>query len=82
MRKMTLERIFPAWKWLKTYSRDDLQNDTVASLIFTIMVIPQSLAYAMLAGMPAITGLYASIVPSILYSLFGTSRTLAVGPVL
>jgi SulP family sulfate permease len=81
MNKITVERIIPSWKWLKTYSLDDLQNDTAASLIFTIMVIPQSLAYAMLAGMPAITGLYASIVPSILYSLFGTSRTLAVGPV-
>ncbi|MEL0637484.1 sulfate permease [Marinomonas sp. TI.3.20] len=81
MKKMTFERIIPAWKWLKTYSLGDLQNDTAASLIFTIMVIPQSLAYAMLAGLPAITGLYASILPSILYSLFGTSRTLAVGPV-
>lgn len=81
MNKMTIERIIPAWKWLKTYSLGDLQNDTAASLIFTIMVIPQSLAYAMLAGLPAITGLYASILPSILYSIFGTSRTLAVGPV-
>ncbi|WP_133013428.1 SulP family inorganic anion transporter [Marinomonas flavescens] len=81
MNKMTVERIIPAWKWLKTYSLGDLQNDTAASLIFTIMVIPQSLAYAMLAGLPAITGLYASILPSILYSIFGTSRTLAVGPV-
>ncbi|GAB3481580.1 solute carrier family 26 protein [Marinomonas epiphytica] len=59
----------------------ELKQDTVASIVFTIMVIPQSLAYAMLAGLPAITGLYASILPSILYSLFGTSRSLAVGPV-
>lgn len=78
---MNLNKIFPALVWLKTYNRADIQNDTIASIVFTIMVIPQSLAYAMLAGLPAITGLYASILPSILYSVFGTSRTLAVGPV-
>lgn len=78
---MKLNKLLPALVWLKTYSRLDLQRDTISSIVFTIMVIPQSLAYAMLAGLPAITGLYASILPSILYSLFGTSRTLAVGPV-
>ena len=76
-----LAEYLPASVWLKTYNKTSFKNDTVASLIFTIMVIPQSLAYAMLAGLPAITGLYASILPSILYSLFGTSRSLAVGPV-
>lgn len=74
-------KYLPALTWLKHYQGADLKNDTVASIVFTIMVIPQSLAYAMLAGLPAITGLYASILPSILYSLFGTSRSLAVGPV-
>ena len=74
-------KYLPALTWLKNYQGADLKSDTVASIVFTIMVIPQSLAYAMLAGLPAITGLYASILPSILYSLFGTSRTLAVGPV-
>lgn len=78
---MKLNSFLPALAWLKTYSRFDFQHDTVSSIVFTIMVIPQSLAYAMLAGLPAVTGLYASILPSILYSLFGTSRTLAVGPV-
>ncbi|MEO9273739.1 sulfate permease [Marinomonas sp. 5E14-1] len=76
-----LAKYLPASEWLKTYNTTSFKNDTVASLIFTIMVIPQSLAYAMLVGLPAITGLYASILPSILYSLFGTSRSLAVGPV-
>jgi SulP family sulfate permease len=76
-----LAKYLPALTWLKSYQGADLKSDTVASIVFTIMVIPQSLAYAMLAGLPAITGLYASILPSILYSLFGTSRTLAVGPV-
>jgi len=74
-------KYLPALMWLKSYQSTDLKNDTIASIVFTIMVIPQSLAYAMLAGLPAITGLYASILPSILYSLFGTSRSLAVGPV-
>ena len=74
-------KYLPALTWLKSYQSVDLKNDAVASIVFTIMVIPQSLAYAMLAGLPAITGLYASILPSILYSLFGTSRSLAVGPV-
>jgi SulP family sulfate permease len=74
-------KYLPALTWLKSYQGADLKSDTVASIVFTIMVIPQSLAYAMLAGLPAITGLYASILPSILYSLFGTSRSLAVGPV-
>jgi SulP family sulfate permease len=81
MEMSKLDKYFPAMAWLKHYGRVDLQQDTVSSVVFTIMVIPQSLAYAMLAGLPAITGLYASILPSILYSLFGTSRTLAVGPV-
>ena len=76
-----LAKYLPALTWLKSYQGADLKSDTVASIVFTIMVIPQSLAYAMLAGLPAITGLYASILPSILYSLFGTSRSLAVGPV-
>ncbi|WP_369919760.1 SulP family inorganic anion transporter [Marinomonas polaris] len=76
-----LSKFLPALTWLKNYQASDLKSDTVASVVFTIMVIPQSMAYAMLAGLPAITGLYASILPSILYSFFGTSRSLAVGPV-
>ncbi|WP_246109326.1 SulP family inorganic anion transporter [Reinekea thalattae] len=78
---MKLAKLLPAAAWLQGYSKIDLQQDIISSLVFTVMVIPQSLAYAMLAGLPAVTGLYASILPSILYSLFGTSRTLAVGPV-
>ncbi len=53
----------------------------MAGLIVTVMVIPQSLAYALLAGLPAVVGLYASILPQLIYTLFGTSKTLAVGPV-
>ena len=76
-----LEKYLPAMAWIKEYSTDKLQADTMASLIATILLIPQSMGYALLAGLPAVAGLYAGIIPSILYSLFGTSRTLAVGPV-
>ncbi|MEG3117027.1 sulfate permease [Salinicola sp. 4072] len=75
-----LARYFPIISWAPYYNRHLLNEDLVASLIVTLMVIPQALAYAILAGLPAITGLYASMLPLILYSIFGTSRTLAVGP--
>ena len=58
-----------------------IANDLIASAIVVIMLVPQSLAYALLAGLPPQAGLYASIVPILLYTVFGTSRTLAVGPV-
>ncbi|KNX43390.1 putative sulfate transporter [Roseovarius tolerans] len=76
-----IARYFPPLDWGRRYSRATLTNDLVAAVIVTIMLIPQSLAYALLAGLPAQAGIYASIVPIILYSLFGTSRALAVGPV-
>jgi len=67
--------------WARTYDRQTLASDLVAAVIVTLMLIPQSLAYAQLAGLPAQVGLYASIAPLVLYALFGTSRVLAVGPV-
>ena len=78
---MTLAKYFPILKWGRDYNRTALSNDLVAALIVTIMLIPQSLAYALLAGLPPEAGLYASIVPIMLYAVFGTSRALAVGPV-
>ncbi|QIE42933.1 sulfate permease [Rhodobacteraceae bacterium SC52] len=77
----TLRRYVPILEWGRTYDRDMLTNDLVAAVIVTIMLIPQSLAYALLAGLPPEAGLYASILPIILYAIFGTSRALAVGPV-
>lgn len=71
----------PILTWGRTYSRAHLRDDLIAAIIVTIMLIPQSLAYALLAGLPPEAGLYASIVPILLYTVFGTSRTLAVGPV-
>ena len=74
-------RYFPILEWGRDYRRETLVNDLIAAAIVTIMLIPQSLAYAMLAGLPPVIGLYASILPLIAYAIFGTSRTLAVGPV-
>ena len=78
---MQLENVFPILKTTHGYSRETLSADLLAAVIVTIMLIPQSLAYSLLAGLPAEVGLYASILPLIVYALFGTSRTLAVGPV-
>jgi len=75
----------PTWlgaaQWLPHYNRETAARDSVAAVIVTIMLIPQSLAYAMLAGLPPEVGLYASILPLVVYALLGSSRTLAVGPV-
>ena len=76
-----LSRYLPILSWGKTYNQLSLTNDLVAAVIVTIMLIPQSLAYAMLAGLPPQMGLYASILPITLYAIFCTSRALAVGPV-
>mgnify|MGYP006195285915 FL=1 len=71
----------PVLEWARGYQRDTLMSDGVAALIVTIMLIPQSLAYAMLAGLPPEVGLYASVAPLLLYAVLGSSRVLAVGPV-
>ena len=71
----------PILDWGRQYNRDTLAGDLVAALIVTIMLIPQSLAYALLAGLPAEVGLYASVAPLLAYAVFGSSRVLAVGPV-
>ena len=77
----SLKKYFPIFVWAPTYNRVNLTNDLVAAVIVTIMLIPQSLAYALLAGLPPQMGLYASMLPIVLYAIFGTSRALAVGPV-
>lgn len=71
----------PVLDWGRRYDRGALVSDLVAAAIVTIMLIPQSLAYALLAGLPPEVGLYASVAPLLLYALFGSSRVLAVGPV-
>ncbi len=66
---------------LRGYNRESMLSDLIAGLVVTAMLIPQSLAYALLAGVPAEVGMYASILPLVAYAIFGTSRTLSVGPV-
>ncbi|MGP6087628.1 SulP family inorganic anion transporter [Antarctobacter jejuensis] len=77
----SVTQYLPILTWARTYDRDTATSDLVAAVIVTIMLIPQSLAYALLAGLPAEMGLYASILPLVAYAIFGTSRALAVGPV-
>jgi SulP family sulfate permease len=82
MSKMSrLSKFLPIFDWGRTYNQLTFTNDLVAAVIVTVMLIPQSLAYALLAGLPPEMGLYASILPIVLYAIFGTSRVLAVGPV-
>ena len=76
-----LRRYLPILDWGREYSRQTLTGDLIAAAIVSIMLIPQSLAYALLVGVPPQVGLYASMAPLVLYAVFGTSRALAVGPV-
>jgi SulP family sulfate permease len=72
---------FPILSWLKTYRREDFNGDLFAGIITAILLVPQGIAYAILAGLPPQFGLYASILPPLFYAVLGTSRTLSVGPV-
>lgn len=76
-----LKQLLPILAWLPNYRRDQLSGDIVAGLTTAVMLVPQGMAYALLAGLPPVVGLYASVVPLVLYAIFGTSRQLAVGPV-
>jgi SulP family sulfate permease len=79
--KMKIKQLLPFLSWLPNYKREWLSGDLSAGLTVGVMLIPQGMAYAMIAGLPPIHGLYASTIPIILYALLGTSRQLAVGPV-
>lgn len=76
-----LSRYLPALDWLRHYRQEYFAGDLMAGIVVAIMLVPQSMAYALLAGLPPQVGLYASIVPLLIYGLLGSSRTLAVGPV-
>ncbi|MDX5978560.1 SulP family inorganic anion transporter [Vreelandella alkaliphila] len=78
---MNIERWVPVVGWLRRYNRALLFKDSLAAVIVTLMLVPQALAYALLAGLPPEMGLYASMLPLVLYAIFGTSASLAVGPV-
>lgn len=76
-----LTGVLPILRWAPRYERSDLRSDVAAGLTVGAMLVPQAMAYALLAGLPPEVGLYAATVPVIVYALFGTSRQLAVGPV-
>ncbi|WP_018247335.1 SulP family inorganic anion transporter [Orenia marismortui] len=76
-----MSNLIPAVKWLKKYDLKDLKGDLSAGIIVAIMLVPQGMAYAMLAGLPPVIGLYSVTLPLMVYALFGSSRQLAVGPV-
>ncbi|WP_222982975.1 SulP family inorganic anion transporter [Flagellimonas meishanensis] len=76
-----LKRFFPFTTWIVNYNRTSLYGDLVAGATLGVMLVPQGMAYAMIAGMPPIYGLYAALVPQCVYALTGTSRQLGVGPV-
>ncbi len=71
----------PFLTWARHYNRANLTNDLIAAAVVTIMLVPQGMAYAMLAGLPPQAGLYGAMLPLLIYAAFGTSRSLAVGPV-
>jgi len=75
------KRFLPILEWLPNYNKRDFSGDLTAGLTVAVMLIPQGMAYGLLAGLPPIYGLYAGIVPLIIYAIFGTSRQLSVGPV-
>jgi SulP family sulfate permease len=73
-------KFFPIVHWIRLTTRRDLVSDITAGAIITVLLVPQGLAYAMIAGLPPVVGLYASILPAVMYAIFGTSRDLSVGP--
>ena len=76
-----MQQYFPILEWIKTYNKSLFKTDFTAGITVGVMLIPQGMAYAMIAGLPPVYGLYAALFPQIIYALMGTSRQLAVGPV-
>ncbi len=76
-----LHTFLPFLTWARHYSRTDATHDIIAATVVAIMLVPQAMAYAMLAGLPPQAGLYGAILPLLLYAAFGSSNALAVGPV-
>lgn len=76
-----LRRIFPFLSWVSSYKKEYIGGDLTAGITLGIMLIPQSMAYAMIAGLPPVYGLYAALMPQLVYAFMGTSRHLSVGPV-
>lgn len=78
---MKAGEILPSIEWVRSYKREYVKGDLIGGVTLAVMLVPQAMAYAMLAGLPPVVGLYASTVPLLVYALFGSSRHLSVGPV-
>lgn len=78
---MSLQKILPILSWMPSYKKKWLKGDIIAGLTVGVMLVPQAMAYAMIAGLPPIYGLYAAVVPPLIYFLFGSSRNISIGPV-
>ncbi|MFD2529433.1 SulP family inorganic anion transporter [Polaribacter marinaquae] len=78
---MNLKKIIPILEWLPNYNSSLFKGDLVAGITVGIILIPQGIAYALIAGLPPIYGLYCALVPQIMYAIFGSSRQVAIGPV-
>ena len=76
-----MKQYFPILNWLPNLSKKSIKNDFIAGLTVGIMLVPQGMAYALLAGLPPVFGLYAALIPQVIYAIMGTSRQLSVGPV-
>ncbi len=76
-----LKRIIPILDWLPNYKKSQLRGDVLAGITVAIILIPQGIAYALIAGLPPIYGLYAALLPQVMYAIFGSSRQVAIGPV-
>ena len=78
---MKIKKLIPILEWLPNYNTSLFKGDLVAGITVGIILIPQGIAYALIAGLPPIYGLYCALVPQVMYAIFGSSRQVAVGPV-
>ncbi|WP_408030831.1 SulP family inorganic anion transporter [Tenacibaculum xiamenense] len=76
-----IKKLIPIFSWLPNYEKEYLQNDIIAGVTVAIVLIPQGIAYALIAGLPPIYGLYSALIPQVVYAIFGSSRQVAIGPV-
>ncbi|CAL2089528.1 Sulfate permease, SulP family [Tenacibaculum sp. 190524A02b] len=76
-----VKKLIPILEWLPSYQKSQLQGDVIAGITVAIVLIPQGIAYALIAGLPPIYGLYAALMPQLMYAIFGSSRQVAIGPV-
>jgi len=76
-----IKELIPILEWLPNYNSSRLKGDFIAGITVSIILIPQGIAYALIAGLPPIYGLYCALVPQLVYAIFGSSRQVAIGPV-